>query len=209
MIRRVTIISYGTGNLSSLVAAIESVGAVCRVAAATSDLVDSDALVLPGVGHFNQAMRYLQESGMLLPTLEMIRNGVPTLGVCLGLQLLTHSSEEAPGVEGLGLLPFSAMRMRPMDTKRFKVPQLGWNKIYRSYGESRLLSGIPENLRVFYYANAYGIGLELNPRQPYATFFHGSEHIALIEHGTLFGVQFHPEKSREQGLLLLKNFLNV
>lgn len=109
MTRNVAIISYGTGNLASLSDALEEVGATCTVAKTPRDLADVDALVLPGVGHFGHAMNHFRSSGLLVPTLEKIRSGVPTLGICLGFQLLTRSSEEAGRAPGLGLLPPSLL----------------------------------------------------------------------------------------------------
>ncbi len=209
MTRNVAIISYGTGNLASLGDALEEVGASCKVARTPADLAGADALVLPGVGHFGHAMNHFRASALLEPTLEKIRNGVPTLGICLGFQLLTRSSEEAGGATGLGLLPCSTVRIRPSSPKVHKVPHLGWNSIYRTHGSSRLLKGIAPEEQVFYYANAYAVPWEQKLLGPHATYSHGSEYVGLIEQDYLFGVQFHPEKSRSQGLRLLRNFLEA
>ena len=206
---RVAIISYGTGNLASLKDAIEAVGAECCVANSASDLVGADALILPGVGHFRHAMNYFRTSDLLEPTLARIRSGVPTLGICLGFQLLTRTSEEAGGEAGLGLLPCDTVRIRPAATHVHKVPHLGWNAIHTSTGAPRLLRGIAAEDQVFYYANAYAVSRTENLLPPIATYWHGAEYIGLIEQGSLFGVQFHPEKSRAQGLRLLKNFLDI
>lgn len=209
MSRHVAIISYGTGNLASLGDALEEVGASCKVARTPSDLSGADALVLPGVGHFGHAMNHFRASGLLEPTLEKIRNGVPTLGICLGFQLLTRSSDEAGGAAGLGLLPFSTVRIRPSNPRVHKVPHLGWNSIHKSHGSPRLLKGIPTEDQIFYYANAYAVPWEQGISAPHATYSHGSEYVGLVEQDALFGVQFHPEKSRSQGLRLLRNFLEV
>ena len=209
MSRNICIISYGTGNLASLGDALEEVGASCKVAKTPADLEGADALVLPGVGHFGHAMNHFRASGLLVPTLEKIRSGVRTLGICLGFQLLTRSSEEAAGAAGLGLLPFSTVRIRPANPRVHKVPHLGWNAIHRSQGSPRLLSGIPAEDQVFYYANAYAVPWEQGISTALATYSHGSEYVGLIEQDSLFGVQFHPEKSRSQGLRLLRNFLEV
>lgn len=209
MTRNVSIISYGTGNLGSLSAALEEVGASCKVASIPTDLAGADALVLPGVGHFGHAMNHFRASGLLEPTLEKIRSGVPTLGICLGFQLLTRSSEEVGGAAGLGLLPFATVRIRPPNPRMHKVPHLGWNSIHKSQGSPRLLRGIPAEDQVFYYANAYGVPWTEDLCSPLATYSHGSEYVGLIEQDSLFGVQFHPEKSRSQGLRLLRNFLEA
>jgi len=209
LIRRVSIISYGTGNLASISSALEAVGAACTVANTPSDLSGADALVLPGVGHFHHAMNFFRASGLLESTLEKIRSGVPTLGICLGFQLLTRTSEEGEGEAGLGLLPCSTVRIRPRSPKMYKVPHLGWNTIHKTHGSPKLLAGIPVKDQIFYYANAYAVRWEQEPLSPHASYFHDSEYSALIEHGSLFGVQFHPEKSRTQGLHLLSNFLKA
>lgn len=209
MNRRVAIISYGTGNLASLSDAIEAAGASCSVATSERDLAEADSLVLPGVGHFGHAMRYFRTSGLLEPTLEKIRSGTPTLGICLGFQLLTRASEEAAGEQGLGLLPCTTVRIRPATSDVHKVPHLGWNNIHQTHGAPRLLAGIPTDDQVFYYANAYGVSRATELSLPLATYSHGADYVALIEHGSVFGVQFHPEKSRAQGLQLLRNFLMV
>lgn len=209
MTRNVAIISYGTGNLASLGDALEEVGGSCKVARTPADLAGADALVLPGVGHFGHAMNHFRASGLLEPTLEVIRSGVPTLGICLGFQLLTRSSEEAGGAAGLGLLPFSTVRIRPASPRVHKVPHLGWNTIHKSQGTPRLLMGIPAEDQVFYYANAYAVPWEQEISAPLSTYSHGSEYVGLIEQDSLFGVQFHPEKSRSQGLRLLRNFLEA
>ena len=207
MNRRVGIISYGTGNLASLADAFGSIGATCTLVNTASDLAGSDALVLPGVGHFRHAMNFLRSSGLLQPTMDRINGGIPTLGICLGFQLLSMSSEEGDGDRGLGILPFPIARIRPQMPHLHKVPHLGWNAIHHTFGSSRLLNGIPSEDQVFYYANAYAAKWTKDLAQPLATFSHGEEFIALIEQDSVFGVQFHPEKSRAQGLRLLKNFL--
>ena len=213
MNRRVGIISYGTGNLASLADAFGSVGATCTLVNTAADLADSDALVLPGVGHFGHAMNFLRSSGLLQPIMDQINGGLPTLGICLGFQLLAMSSEEGDGDgdgdRGLGILPFPIARIRPQMPQLHKVPHLGWNPIHHTFGSSRLLSGIPSEEQVFYYANAYAAKWTKDLAQPLATFSHGEEFIALIEQDLVFGVQFHPEKSRAQGVRLLKNFLET
>ena len=207
MNRRIGIISYGTGNLASLADAFGSIGAACTLVNTASDLASSDALVLPGVGHFGHAMNFLRSSGLLQPTMDRINCGIPTLGICLGFQLLSSLSEEGDGGKGLGILPFPFARIRPQMPQLHKVPHLGWNAIHHAFGVSKLLNGIPSEEQVFYYANSYAAKWTKNLAQPLATFSHGEEFIALIEQDSVFGVQFHPEKSRAQGLRLLKNFL--
>jgi glutamine amidotransferase len=128
------------------------------------------------------------------------------LGICLGFQLLTSSSEEAPGAAGLGLLPGMSQRLRPHNTHLHKVPHMGWNTLEATSASSHLLRGIAPEQRRFYFANAFAI--EPDPRLPAIQVSYNHERcwVGLLEKGSICGVQFHPEKSREQGLQLLSNF---
>ncbi len=206
--KQVAIVSYGTGNIASLEESFEAIGAQAYLAASPHDLQRADALVLPGVGHFGAAMASLRHSGLLQVLLQRIGDGVPTLGICLGFQLLTACSEEAPGIPGLGLLPLRTERLRPHNSSLYKVPHLGWNAIAETLSAPRLLSGIAADRQLFYYANAYGVAPNTELSCPQAYYLHDNPWIALVEHGNIFGVQFHPEKSRHQGLQLLRNFLS-
>jgi glutamine amidotransferase len=206
-LKQVVIVPYGTGNISSLQESFEAITAQAKLASCADDLQRADALVLPGVGHFGAAMASLRQSGLLPVLLQRIADGVPTLGICLGFQLLTASSEEAPGIAGLGLLPLRTERLRPQNTRRYKVPHLGWNEIEDSQSAPRLLSGITADQQLFYYANAYGVAPSTQLSGPQAYYHHGDRWLALVEYANIFGVQFHPEKSRRQGLQLLRNFL--
>jgi len=206
--KQVAIVPYGTGNIASLEESFEAIGAQAYLAVRPDDLLRADALVLPGVGHFGSAMASLRYSGLLPVLLQRIGDGVPTLGICLVFQLLTACSEEAPGIAGLGLLPLRTERLRPQNSSRFKVPHLGWNTIAERLSTPRLLSGIAPDRQLFYYANAYGVAPNTELSCPQAYYQHDDPWIALVEHGNIFGVQFHPEKSRHQGLQLLRNFLS-
>jgi glutamine amidotransferase len=209
MTRKVAILSYGTGNVGSLKDALDMVGAQCSVAQLASDLSEVEAIVLPGIGHFRHSMAFLTKSGLLDLTMARIKSGMPVLGICLGMQLLMKSSEESPDMLGLGLFEISAKRIRPSDSKAYKVPHLGWNNLDMVRGSPQLLKGISVADQVFYYANSYAACSTGGDLPTYATFSHGAEYIGLIENASVFGVQFHPEKSREQGLHLLENFLKV
>lgn len=205
--RQVAILSYGTGNIASLAEAFAAIGAEAFLAGTPEALRQADALVLPGVGHFGAAMKALYHSGLLSALQQRILEGLPTLGICLGFQILTASSEEAPGVPGLGLLPSCTVRLRPPDTRHYKVPHLGWNTILRSEQQTRLLYGIDDAKQSFYFANSFGVLPVDTPNASKAYYHHGQVWLALLEHGNVCGVQFHPEKSRHQGLQLLANFL--
>jgi glutamine amidotransferase len=205
----VAIIDYGTGNIASLEMALRAVGAVPVLVRQHADLASADAVILPGVGHFGPASAELYGSGLAQELCQRAAAGLPLLGICLGFQLLTTASEEAPSASGLGLMPLSSQRLRPYNTHLHKVPHLGWNTLEPAKGSSRLLQGIPPEKQRFYFANAYAISPD--PRLPsiQVTYSHETPWLALVEHGPICGVQFHPEKSRSQGLQLLRNFLEL
>jgi glutamine amidotransferase len=204
---QVAVISYGTGNIASLQEAFASLGTRCRLAQVPADLLAADAIVLPGVGHFGAASAALARDGLRSALLEQIQLGMPTLGICLGFQLLTAASEEAPASAGLALLPLHTERIRPVDPSRHKVPHLGWNSLTNPAGSPRLLQGIAPAQQLFYFANAYAVAPTAALPGAAATYHHCRDWLALVEQGNIFGVQFHPEKSRRQGLQLLRNFL--
>jgi len=204
---KVAVVSYGTGNIASLQEAFAAIGVCCHLARSPADLLVADAIVLPGVGHFGAASAALASDGLRAALLEQIRAGVPTLGICLGFQLLTAASEEAPGSAGLALLPLHTERIRPLDPRRYKVPHLGWNSLANPAGSPRLLQGIAPAQQLFYFANAYAVAPTAALPAATACYHHCRDWLALVDQGNIHGVQFHPEKSRSQGLQLLRNFL--
>ena len=203
----VAIISYGTGNIDSLNRALKSLGSNSYLANSVSDLKKADHVIFPGIGHFANAAKNLENSGLKNYLVSLISDGIPTLGICLGFQLLTLSSEEAPNFSGLGFLPFSTVRIKVNNTILNKVPHLGWNTIYSSSIGSKLLDGIQSDRQLFYYSNAFGILKSNTFKYTHSSYLHEKEMIAIVEYKNIYGVQFHPEKSRAQGLRLLKNFL--
>tara|TARA_Y100001968_G_scaffold311645_1_gene333958 strand:+ start:125 stop:769 length:645 start_codon:yes stop_codon:yes gene_type:complete len=205
----VAVIDYGTGNIASLLAALRIAGAKPFVATSSNQICSASALVLPGVGHFSTAIKSLNNSGLLSSIIDSINKGMPTLGICLGFQLLTLGSDEAPGIKGLGLLPFNTNRMNPKDKYNYKIPHIGWNNIDQVNGELKLLDKIYKDNQLFYYSNAYAVSSSIVPNYPHAIYKHDTGCIALIEKDNIYGVQFHPEKSRHQGNIILKNFLSL
>lgn len=209
MAHRVAILDYGTGNIASLEMALALVGAEVVLASQPATLEGVDALILPGVGHFGPASLALRASGLARAVCQRVDDGLPALGICLGFQLLTTASEEAPGAPGLALLPVACQRLRPTDTRLHKVPHLGWNTLEPSPSSSALLEGIPLEQQRFYFANAYAVAPDPNLAAVQVTYNHGRPWMGLVEKGNICGVQFHPEKSRRQGLQLLRNFLTL
>lgn len=205
--KNIAIIDYGSGNISSLFVAFRSIGAEAYLASSFQDLKKAKAIVLPGVGHFGYASENLDKRSIKDPLIKLINNGIPTLGICLGFQLLTKTSEESHNSLGLGILPLKTIRLKPKNSLKFKVPHVGWNNIEDTKSNSILLKNISSERKVFYYSNSYGISPSNEISAIQETFFHEEHFIAILEYKNLFGVQFHPEKSRIQGLQLLKNFL--
>lgn len=204
---RAAILDYGTGNIASLEMALSAAGSSPVLAREPADLAGVAAVILPGVGHFGPASAALHGSGLAKELRLRVANGLPVLGICLGFQLLTAASEEAPAAAGLGLLPLACERLRPHNTHLHKVPHLGWNTLEPSSAPSRLLQGITGAQQRFYFANAYAIAPDPLMSAAQATYRHERPWLGLVELGAVCGVQFHPEKSRSQGLQLLRNFL--
>lgn len=203
------LVDYGTGNLASLEMALADLGASTSLVSSPGSLRIADAVILPGVGHFGPAATALASSGARDTLISLIGQGLPVLGICLGFQLLTTASEEAPGIDGLGLLPGDTQRLRASNTQLHKVPHLGWNHIQAAADPPRLLHGLSAEQQLFYFANAYGVAVDPEPPAYHALYRHEVPWLGLVEHGSVFGVQFHPEKSRFQGLQVLRNFLAV
>jgi len=208
---RLGIVDYGVGNISSLKMAFEAVGAESILVQKPADLTGIDAIVLPGVGHFRTASAALHDSGLAHHICHQVSLGLPILGICLGFQLLTSSSAEAVGSSGLGLLSATCQRLCPRNTILHKVPHMGWNTLECCDTYSRLLHSIHPEHWHFYFANSYAISSDSlrSASAIQATYSHEKPWVGLVEDGPIFGVQFHPEKSREQGLQLLRNFLTL
>lgn len=199
---KVTLIDYGAGNVASVERALQRLGAESQRAAAPESLGSAEALILPGVGHFAALIRALDERGLRAPLLKALRRGVPFLGICLGLQALYDSSEEAPELHGLRIF-HGRIRALPASVK---LPHMGWNQL-RLVGKSRLLQGIAPEAH-FYFAHSYAVAADTTAHSV-ATCTHGSEFLAVLEQDNINAVQFHPEKSGAPGAQLLSNFLRL
>jgi glutamine amidotransferase len=203
-VTRVVVIDYGMGNRRSVEKALEHVGAGAAVTADHDELRAADGLVLPGVGAFPQAMRNLH--ALRLPDLirGLVAQGVPLLGICLGMQLLLDSSEELGRSAGLGLIPGEVTRLQ---TGGLRIPHIGWNEV-RFERPSPLTAELPEAGAPFYHVHSYAArpsdrGTVVGSTQ------YGDRFATMIGHGSVFGVQFHPEKSSRHGLRMLGAFVGV
>jgi glutamine amidotransferase len=196
----IAIIDYRAGNLTSVKKAFDHVGAKTVVTADAGEVAKADKIVLPGVGHF-QATTALDDAGLRDAVLNGLERGVPFLGICVGMQWMLASSEEAPAVEGLGLWPGECSRF----PSGVKSPHVGWNSLEIRKPSSRLLDGVASGAFV-YFTHSYRVPLLAATA---AECEYGGGFSAALEQDNLFGVQFHPEKSGTVGLKILENFVRV
>jgi imidazole glycerol-phosphate synthase subunit HisH len=194
----ITVLDYGAGNLRSVENALAEIGCRHERVRDAAALGTASRILLPGVGHFGQMMRALDALCVRETLVERIRAGVPFLGICLGLQALFESSEEAPEAHGLGVFP-GVVRRFP---KSARVPHMGWNEL-DVRPEPRLLRDLPGRPYV-YFAHSYYVPVCARAA---ATCTYAVTYTAVLESQNVFGVQFHPEKSGPVGLQILRNFV--
>jgi imidazole glycerol-phosphate synthase subunit HisH len=200
----IVIVDYQMGNLRSVQKAFERVGYSAMISSDPARITKAEKLVLPGVGAFGDAMAELRQRDLIDPVCEVIRSGRPFLGICLGLQLLFDVGYEGDEYQGLGILPGKVVRFELPET--YKVPHMGWNQaIIRR--RAPILNGIDEGTH-FYFVHSYYavpddpdvVAIEADYAQPFC---------AMVWRDNLFATQFHPEKSQQQGLRLLRNFAEL
>ncbi len=196
---KVTVIDYGAGNLPSVERALRKLGAEVSVTNRGEDIRAAKCLILPGVGHCSSLIHALDAHQLRNPLLDAINTGATFLGICLGLQALYEGSDEAPDLQGLGLLKGRVVHLPP----EVKLPHMGWNQL-RIERPCALLENIPPHA-YFYFAHSYAA--PASGRETAAVCMHGREFMAVLEQRNIFGVQFHPEKSGAHGEHLLENFL--
>ena len=196
----IAIVDYKAGNLTSVKKAFDHIRAESVVTADPEVVANADKIVLPGVGHF-AATCALSSAGLREAIASAIQREVPYLGICVGMQWMLESSEEAPSVKGLGVWP-GACEHFPADVK---APHVGWNQVEISHSSSRLFRGIPPRSFV-YFTHSYRVPVI---EATVAETEYGGRFSAAVEKDHLFGAQFHPEKSGTVGLKLLENFCNL
>ena len=200
----ITIVDYGAGNLQSVEKAFQYIGAPVRLASSGTEIASAEALVLPGVGAFRDAMHSLEAGGMAQPLRDYIASGRPFLGICLGLQLLFEESEEFGHVKGLGA--FKGKICRIPAENGLKVPHMGWNSLELKRTDG-IFKGLQENPYVYFVHSYY---LKAEERQLVsAQTEYGVKIDAAIQRGNAFATQFHPEKRGRVGLQMLRNFMAV
>ena len=198
---RITLLDSGTNNVASVERALQRLGAETQRATAPECIANAEALLLPGVGHFEALIRVLDQLNLRAPLVDAIRSGVPFLGICLGLQILYNGSDEAPELTGLQVLPG---RVRTLPTT-VKLPHMGWNRLLVKQ-RSPLLESIDADA-YFYFAHTYAaIGQR---EETVAACSYGTEFVAVLERENMYAVQFHPEKSGEAGAQVLRNFMRL
>ena len=199
------IIDYGMGNLRNVQKAFEHIGVNAAISAQVGELRRADGLVLPGVGAFGDAMHNLRTAGLADLIREQAGAGVPLLGICLGLQLLFEESEEMGLHQGLGILPGRVVRFEG----ELKVPHIGWNQLdLTPHGAAHpLLRGIPDHSYAYFVHSYYVVPAQAD--RVLTTTAYGVDFASMASMGDVFGAQFHPEKSQEVGLQLLRNFAGV
>ena len=200
----IVIIDYGMGNLRSVTKALEHLGVPNEVTEDPARLATADKLILPGVGAFGDAMTELDRRGLTGPLKERVAAGVPLLGICLGMQLVMDSSEESPGVTGLGLIEGTVVRFRTS----LKVPQMGWNTV-RQARPAPLFRGIPDR-SWFYFVHSYYVQPAPGAREAMVGMTdYDVEFPSVLWQGNIMATQFHPEKSQTIGLRMLRNFADL
>ena len=198
---KITLLDYGAGNVPSVERALQRLGAESHRAATPGCIANAQALLLPGVGHFETLMRALDDRKLRAPLVDAVRRGIPFLGICLGLHALYAASDEASELAGLQLLPGRVSSLPPV----VKLPHMGWNRLLAKRS-SVLLEGVDPDA-FFYFAHTYAAISE--GEETVAACSYGTEFVAVLERGNICAVQFHPEKSGEAGAQVLRNFLRL
>lgn len=198
----IVLIDYGVGNLYSVEKAVASVGGDVKISGSAEDVVRAEKIILPGVGAFGDCMKNLEATG-LIPTIKSeISAGKPILGICVGLQILFAGSDESPCVDGLKIF---GGRVKKICAGGLKIPHMGWNSV--KFGDSKLFAGLSGE-PYFYFVHSYHAAPD-DRNIIAATTTYGETVTAAIEFGNIFATQFHPEKSGDVGLQVLKNFVEL
>ncbi|MDN3515492.1 MAG: imidazole glycerol phosphate synthase subunit HisH [Candidatus Brocadia sp.] len=206
----IAVVDYGMGNLRSVEKAFERFGFDVKITDSPSEIMHADKLVLPGVGAFQDAMDGLRQRGLREPIAEWIQSGKPFLGICLGLQLLFSKGYEDGEHEGLNIIPGKVIRFQfpeDMTNGKLKIPHMGWNQIGFRKEDVPILKNVPGNTYM-YFVHSYYVCPEDEGVIATETEY-GVRFASMIWHRNIFATQFHPEKSQEYGLTILKNFGNL
>lgn len=199
------IIDYGMGNIKSVANGIIRAGGKVKIVCQPNELYECSALVLPGVGAFAQAMENLNKVDLINPIKEIVNEGKPILGICLGMQLFAEYSEEFGLTKGLGIVEGGVVKIPA--TSRIRLPHMGWNEVKQLNNQDNVLfKGVPDE-GCFYFVHSYMV--ETNYKNLTGVVNHGSIITASMQVGNIFATQFHPEKSQSNGATILSNFVNI
>jgi len=200
------IVDYNMGNLASVINAFAKVGANAKVESDPSKLTQYDKLILPGVGAYGDAMAHLKSNGMDEAVVAFAKSGKPLLGICLGMQLLFESSEEFGATQGLGLIPGNVVAF---DEAKFdhpqKVPHMGWNEMFKQ-SNTPLFDGLNEEFYLYFVHSYHAV---CDDRYTIGTTHYGYKFTSAVQNKNIYGIQPHPEKSHENGLKIIKNFVKL
>jgi len=200
------IVDYNMGNLASVINAFEIVGAEIAVESDPKKLKNYDKLILPGVGAFGDAMEHLKENGMDKAVKEYAKSGKPLLGICLGMQLLFESSEEFGESKGLGLIEGKVVAF---DESKFdhklKVPHMGWNELFVQ-NDTKLFDGLEKEFYLYFVHSFHAV---CDDKYAIGKTYYGYEFVSAVNKNNIYGIQPHPEKSHENGLKIIENFIKL
>lgn len=200
------IVDYNMGNLASVINAFAKVGADATLESDPSKLCQYDKLILPGVGAYGDAMEHLKTNGMDKAVIDFAASGKPLLGICLGMQLLFESSEEFGHTEGLGLIPGKVVAF---DERKFdhhlKVPHMGWNELFQQK-ETAIFSGLKKDFYLYFVHSFHAV---CDDQYVIGKTHYGYEFVSAVQNGNIYGIQPHPEKSHENGLKIIENFVKL
>lgn len=196
----IILIDYGVGNLYSVAKAVASVGGDVKISNSVDDLKSAEKIILPGVGAFGDCMKNLAATGLIPEIKREVADGKKILGICVGLQILFAGSDESPCVDGLKIFGGFVKKIR---SNGLKIPHMGWNSV--TFGDSKLFAGLSDN-PYFYFVHSYHAA-PADEKIIAATTFYGEKVTAAVERDNIFATQFHPEKSGDVGLRVLKNFV--
>jgi imidazole glycerol-phosphate synthase subunit HisH len=202
----ITIVDYGMGNLGSVQNMFKRIGTQSQISADLDVIAKAEKILLPGVGAFDAAMQRINDGGFKeVLDAKVLREKIPTLGICLGMQLLTDSSEEGQ-LAGLGWIPAKTIKFSFDKIQNLKVPHMGWNQVNEIHS-SPLTKDLPDEPR-FYFVHSYYVQT-YDPKYVLMSTNHGIDFHSIIQKDNVFGAQFHPEKSHKFGMKLLENFANL
>lgn len=201
----ITIIDYGMGNLRSVQKALEHLGSSATISSSPSQIAAAEKVILPGVGAFRDAIKAIREHDLFDVIHDFVDSGKPFLGICLGLQLLFDLSYEDGEYEGLGIVPGKVRKFElPPD---LKIPHMGWNQLSTRAAQNTLLKDISDDAW-FYFVHSYYVDPSDDSWTAARTDY-GGEFVSVVNRGNVFATQFHPEKSQQAGLQLLRNFISL